>query len=68
MSTQIPAAGTVTMYSTTWCGYCRRLKLQLDAAGVWSVFLLCAVFALVAYGLVGLLVRFVTPWVSGSAR
>ena len=24
----------VTMYSTTWCGYCRRLKLQLDAAGV----------------------------------
>ena len=24
----------VTMYSTTWCGYCRRLKLQLDSAGV----------------------------------
>jgi mycoredoxin len=24
----------LTMYSTTWCGYCRRLKLQLDAAGV----------------------------------
>jgi mycoredoxin len=24
----------VTMYSTTWCGYCRRLKLQIDAAGV----------------------------------
>ncbi len=24
----------VTMYSTTWCGYCRRLKLQLDAAGM----------------------------------
>ena len=22
------------MYSTTWCGYCRRLKVQLDAAGV----------------------------------
>ncbi len=22
------------MYSTTWCGYCRRLKIQLDAAGV----------------------------------
>ncbi len=22
------------MYSTTWCGYCRRLKLQFDAAGV----------------------------------
>jgi mycoredoxin len=24
----------VTMYSTTWCGYCRRLKLQLDEAGI----------------------------------
>lgn len=45
-----------------------RLQGQLDAAGVWSVFLLCAVFALVAYGLVGLLVRVVTPWVSGAAR
>ncbi len=43
-----------------------RLQGQLDSAGVWAVFLLCAVFALVAYGLVGLLVRFVTPWVSGK--
>ena len=24
----------VTVYSTTWCGYCRRLKLQFDGAGV----------------------------------
>lgn len=24
----------VTMYSTTWCGYCRRLKTQLDEAGI----------------------------------
>jgi mycoredoxin len=24
----------VTMYSTTWCGYCRRLKVQMDAAGI----------------------------------
>lgn len=24
----------VTMYSTTWCGFCRRLKLQLDKAGI----------------------------------
>ena len=24
----------VTMYSTTWCGYCRRLKLMMDQAGV----------------------------------
>ncbi|MET9296239.1 mycoredoxin [Streptomyces sp. NPDC003077] len=27
-------AGTVTMYSTTWCGYCRRLKTQLDREGI----------------------------------
>ena len=31
---ELPAAGTVTMYSTTWCGYCRRLKTQLDSAGI----------------------------------
>lgn len=24
----------LTMYSTTWCGYCRRLKLQLNEAGI----------------------------------
>ena len=34
MTTQTPDAGTVTMYSTTWCGYCRRLKTQLDSAGI----------------------------------
>ncbi|MFD3954854.1 glutaredoxin domain-containing protein [Streptomyces bacillaris] len=27
-------AGTVTMYSTTWCGYCRRLKSQMDREGI----------------------------------
>ncbi|ONK11556.1 mycoredoxin [Streptomyces sp. MP131-18] len=26
--------GTVTMYSTSWCGYCRRLKSQLDREGI----------------------------------
>lgn len=26
--------GTVTMYTTTWCGYCRRLKSQLDREGI----------------------------------
>ncbi|MCX5122614.1 mycoredoxin [Streptomyces sp. NBC_00347] len=26
--------GTVTMYSTTWCGYCNRLKKQLDRDGI----------------------------------
>ena len=25
---------TVTMYSTTWCGYCRRLKRQMEDAGI----------------------------------
>lgn len=30
----LPETGTVTMFSTTWCGYCRRLKSQMDAAGV----------------------------------
>jgi mycoredoxin len=30
----LPAAGTITMYSTPWCGYCRRLKTQLDSAGI----------------------------------
>lgn len=24
----------LTMYSTTWCGYCRRLKSQLDREGI----------------------------------
>jgi len=34
MTTKNPAAGTVTMYSTTWCGYCRRLRSQLDREGI----------------------------------
>jgi mycoredoxin len=34
MSTHTPAPGTVTMFSTTWCGYCRRLKSQLDREGI----------------------------------
>jgi len=35
MTTQtLPEAGTITMYSTTWCGYCRRLKTQLDSVGI----------------------------------
>jgi mycoredoxin len=24
----------LTMYSTTWCGYCQRLKSQLDREGI----------------------------------
>jgi mycoredoxin len=31
---QNPAPGTITMYSTTWCGYCRRLKTLLDREGI----------------------------------
>ena len=29
-----PISGTVTMFSTTWCGYCRRLKTLLDREGI----------------------------------
>ncbi|GEL18659.1 hypothetical protein PA7_24960 [Pseudonocardia asaccharolytica DSM 44247 = NBRC 16224] len=29
-----PDMAQLTMYSTNWCGYCRRLKLQLDEAGI----------------------------------
>lgn len=25
---------TLTMYTTTWCGYCVRLKTMLNAAGI----------------------------------
>jgi mycoredoxin len=28
------APDTLTVYSTTWCGYCRRLKSQLDHEGI----------------------------------
>ncbi|WP_284438734.1 mycoredoxin [Herbiconiux aconitum] len=29
-----PAEGSITMFSTSWCGYCARLKKQLDASGI----------------------------------
>ncbi|GGS42093.1 MULTISPECIES: mycoredoxin [Actinokineospora] len=28
------APTTLTMYSTTWCGYCRRLKTLLEREGI----------------------------------
>jgi len=28
------APGSVTMYSTTWCGYCKNLKRQLDSLNI----------------------------------
>jgi mycoredoxin len=34
VSPAIPDAGSVVMYTTSWCGYCRRLKTQLDSAGI----------------------------------
>lgn len=30
----VPATGTITMFTTNWCGYCSRLKSQLDRVGV----------------------------------
>ena len=30
----LPDAGTITMYTTTWCGYCRILKKGLDREGI----------------------------------
>jgi mycoredoxin len=32
--TYTPEPGSLTMFSTTWCGYCARLKSQLDRAGI----------------------------------
>ncbi|MDQ6715392.1 MAG: mycoredoxin [Actinomycetota bacterium] len=34
MSVKTPETGTVTMFSTTWCGYCSRLKTQLTREGI----------------------------------
>ncbi|MGB7817161.1 MAG: mycoredoxin [Ornithinibacter sp.] len=38
MSAQpLPDPGTVTMFTTTWCGYCRRLKSQMEREGIrWT--------------------------------
>lgn len=30
----VPDTGTITMFSTTWCGYCTRLKGQLEREGI----------------------------------
>lgn len=29
-----PEAGSITMFSTVWCGYCKRLKKQLETKGI----------------------------------
>lgn len=44
-----------------------RLQGDLDSARVWAVFLLTAIVALIGYGIVGLISRLITPWVSGRS-
>ena len=34
MSTSGSSEQSVTMYSTVWCGYCRRLKSQMEREGI----------------------------------
>jgi mycoredoxin len=34
MRAYTPASGSLTMFSTTWCGYCTRLKIHLDREGI----------------------------------
>ncbi|NLA65643.1 MAG: mycoredoxin, partial [Leucobacter sp.] len=30
----VPQAGAITMFSTEWCSYCKRLKKMLDSEGI----------------------------------
>ena len=30
----VASENVVTMYSTVWCGYCRRLKSQMEREGI----------------------------------
>jgi mycoredoxin len=32
-----PATGELTMYTTSWCGFCKRLKSQLARDGITMV-------------------------------
>jgi mycoredoxin len=34
VSPNVATDNQLIMYSTPWCGYCRRLKSQLDRAGI----------------------------------
>jgi mycoredoxin len=34
MSPEGQSMASVTMYSTQWCGYCTRLKTQMDREGI----------------------------------
>ncbi|NNM45850.1 mycoredoxin [Knoellia koreensis] len=31
---QAPAPGSVTMFTTSWCGYCNRLKAQMGRENI----------------------------------
>jgi mycoredoxin len=33
-ATKAPAPGSVTMFTTSWCGYCNRLKAQMGREGI----------------------------------
>ncbi|MDC5698960.1 mycoredoxin [Intrasporangium calvum] len=33
-TTPTPEPGTITMFTTSWCGYCVRLKGQLEREGL----------------------------------
>jgi mycoredoxin len=30
----LPSTGAITLFSTSWCGYCRRLRTALDCEGI----------------------------------
>jgi len=34
VATTLPTTGTITVFSTPWCGYCRGLKNALDRGGI----------------------------------
>lgn len=34
MPSVTPDSGSITMFTTVWCGYCNRLKSQLSREGV----------------------------------
>lgn len=34
MADYVPDPGSITMFTTSWCGYCKRLKMQLDREGL----------------------------------
>ncbi|WP_240771301.1 ABC transporter permease subunit [Nocardioides sp. GY 10113] len=45
-----------------------KFQQVLDSERLWALFLLSALVALIGYGLLGLVARVVTPWVSGRTR